>query len=135
MLRGLIDDFGEAYGHLNIETSICEKAQARVRMNDTLASVLFSNLLKNAYLHNYQDGKVEIIVGADHIIVKNTAADGALNPDYIFRRFYQGHRKEGSAGLGLSLAESICRFYDMGLVYRYENEMHIFEIRFAVDKT
>lgn len=129
LLNKLLSDFREVYEHKEIVSTIEEKAGLRLHMNETLASILFSNLLKNAYVHNLQGGKVNIVISSDSVVVSNTATESALNPDYIFQRFYQGQRKENSAGLGLSLVESICRLYEMHILYSFENRMHYFKLK------
>lgn len=129
LLRELSGNFSEAYGHTDIRLTLEEKAGLKFHMNETLASVLFSNLLKNAYTHNVPNGKVEVTIAPGSVTIANTATEGALNPEYIFRRFYQGRKREHSAGLGLSLVESICRLYGVEIRYSFEQGMHRFEIK------
>ena len=131
MLRSLGRDFSEAYGHMKLEFSIDERAALRVGMNRTLASVLFGNLIKNAFVHNLEGGRVTVEITAGEVTISNSAASGALNPEYIFRRFYQGEKTEGSAGLGLSLAESIAKLYGITISYLYGQELHIFKVKFS----
>lgn len=126
ILASLSDDFSEAYEHQNIDCKINNNKQIRILMNPTLASVLFSNLIKNAYVHNEEGGQIIITIDSDSLVFSNTATSGALNPEYIFQRFYQGTRREGSVGLGLSLVESICKMYDLKISYSYENSFHHF---------
>lgn len=128
LVYALLSDFGEAYGYLKIEHEVREEAHLRVKMNETLALVLVNNLIKNAYIHNFKEGQVRITITSDSIRIANTAQTGALNPEYIFRRFYQGVKKDGSAGLGLSLVDSVCRYYTMRIGYAFDEEMHHFEI-------
>ncbi|MDL2241710.1 HAMP domain-containing histidine kinase [Bacteroidales bacterium OttesenSCG-928-L03] len=128
LLRSLLADFSEANGHLSIEQSLDETCQLRLQMNETLASVLFSNLIKNAYIHNHSGGKVIISINSREVSFRNTGLPEALNPDYIFKRFYQGNKREGSAGLGLSLVESIAKRYGIEIRYRYDAGMHGFSL-------
>ena len=56
-----------------------------------------------------------------------------LDEKYLFRRFYQpGGRKEGSTGLGLALAYSVCARNGFGLSYAFEGGSHIFTVRNAL---
>ena len=130
MLHSLTDDFMEAYAHMNIRLDRIEKAALNVLMDRTLASVLFSNLIKNAFIHNREDGQVSVEIGTNCVTVSNTAHSGALNSEYIFRRFYQGKKKEGTAGLGLSLVESIAKLYGITISYLYEDGKHVFGAKF-----
>lgn len=128
LLRKLSDDFAEAYGYLDIRLSIREDARVAVSMNESLASTLFRNIVKNAYVHNREGGRVDIRIKPHGVEVRNTATAGALNPDYIFRRFYHDTGKKGAVGLGLSIVESICRLYGFGIAYRYDDGAHLFDI-------
>lgn len=133
LLLSLVEDFREAYTYLDIRCTVEENARLSIEMNETLASVLFSNLIKNAYLHNDREGRVHVLISSQSVRISNTARHGALNPDYIFRRFYQDSTKEGSAGLGLSLVESVCKLYSATISYAYEEEMHLhhFEVNLS----
>jgi signal transduction histidine kinase len=129
LLNTLATDFSEAYGYLEIDARINDNANILINMNETLAYVLFSNLIKNAYTHNCKNGKVSVIFTPGSIRISNTAVYGALNPAYIYRRFYKGSKKEGSTGLGLSLADAICKRYNMNISYIYEDGMHHFTVQ------
>ncbi|MDR0394434.1 MAG: HAMP domain-containing histidine kinase [Tannerella sp.] len=129
LLKSLTDDFNEAYAHLEINFIMEEHADLKMMMNEMLASVLFSNLIKNAYIHNYPKGRVTISVMPGSITFGNTSEHGALNPEYIYQHFYKKSKNEASSGLGLSLVKSICRLYKIKIVYTFENEMHHFSIQ------
>ncbi len=47
--------------------------------------------------------------------------------DKVFERFYHDG-KSGSTGLGLALVNSICRYYNFNVSYRFDNGMHIFSV-------
>lgn len=130
LIRSLAADFKEAYAYLEIRQRTETDGNLLVRMNETLASVLISNLIKNAYSHNIRGGEIIIHVRPQGVVVSNSASSGALNPDYIFKRFYRENKKEGSAGLGLSLVDSIAKLYGMEVVYQFEGRMHHFEVCF-----
>lgn len=133
LLASILVDFGEAYEYLQISCNIEHNSALILNMNETLATVLFSNLIKNAYTHNLPHGRIYLSVDSDRISISNTGASCALNSDYIFRRFYQGSHREGSTGLGLSLVESICKNYRMNVSYSYVNDLHRFQISFPVE--
>ena len=99
-----------------------------VRMNEVLATVLITNLLKNAFVHNTDKGCLSIEMSSNQIRLKNSAEGGALDEKRIFERFYQGHKKEGSTGLGLALVDAVCRHSCIKIKYIYENGWHIFEL-------
>jgi signal transduction histidine kinase len=129
ILRRLADDYGEIYSHRHLTVALNEDAPLHLTMNETLAGVLLGNLLKNAFLHSPDGGMIEVRVSARGVSISNSATAGPLDPVVIFRRFYRsGNAGEGSAGLGLALVESICRFYDMHTGYDFADGRHTFSV-------
>lgn len=130
LIRQLTDDYSEIYLSRGLQVEVSEDARLVFPMNETLASVLLGNLVKNAFVHTVPGGRITVSVSADGIAVGNTAAEGALNPEWIFRRFYKGNADRGSSGLGLALVESVCRMYRLNVSYEYSGGMHVFSVKF-----
>ena len=97
-------------------------------MNESLASTLVTNLLKNAYVHTSENGSIEVNIHHRTLTISNNG-DTPLDADRIFDRFYQGTKKEGSTGLGLALVCAICRYYDLTIEYRFKQGQHHFSVR------
>lgn len=100
-----------------------------VRMNETLASILVTNIIKNAFVHSPEGGTVTLTLTENGLVVANSG-DSPLDRGRIFDRFYQGAKKDGSTGLGLALAKTIADRNGLRLTYSYENGMHLFRIGF-----
>lgn len=100
-----------------------------VRMNETLASILVTNIIKNAFVHSPEGGTVTLTLTENGLVVANSG-DSPLDQGRIFDRFYQGAKKDGSTGLGLALAKTIADRNGLRLTYSYENGMHLFRIGF-----
>ena len=98
-----------------------------VEMNDSLVSVLVTNLLKNSFVHNIDGGFIYIKITANTFEISNTG-EKPLDRERIFERFYQGQKKEGSTGLGLALVDSICKANHLKIDYTYVENRHIFTI-------
>ena len=128
LFKQLIDDYCEVYEHQNISLSFVEDAVLAVSMNDTLVSVLFSNLLKNAFVHNHKNGHITIRITSKGVVLSNSSEMGELDSTKIFTRFYQGTKKEGSTGLGLALVASICKLYGINIYYFYKDKEHYFSL-------
>lgn len=123
------DDYQEVYAYQGIEAMVEDRGDFRMMMNETLAVVLITNLLKNAFLHNIYKGKIRIRISSSCICFGNTGGDVALDERRIFERFYQGsQKKEGSTGLGLAIVEAVCRHSSLQIRYRFEEKMHWFEV-------
>ena len=126
LVHKYLDDFKEVFDYKHIQVSIEETASCQVCMNESLASILVANLLKNAFVHNLNDGQIDIFLSVHGFVISNTAEGGALDEKQIFTRFYQGKKKEQSTGLGLAIVDTICRLYAFSIHYYYQNGKHFF---------
>ncbi len=120
-------DYSEVYGHRGLVVDIRETAPFRVVMNETLAMVLWGNLLKNAFANSPDGGSIEVKVSSRRVTVSNAAEEGPLDHVVIFRRFYRGGGGDG-AGLGLALVESICHLYGLRVDYDFAEGRHLFSV-------
>lgn len=129
LLHRYVEDYQEVYDYQDIDLKVQEQGHFQMQMNETLAVILITNLLKNAFLHNIYKGIIRIEVTSSAIRFGNTGTDTALDGVRIFERFYQGNKKkEGSTGLGLALVDAICRQYHLQIRYRFAENMHWFEV-------
>lgn len=131
LIRSLTDDYSEVYANRNLSVAIHEGARLTIEINETLASVLFGNLLKNAFVHNHNKGSIDISISRTSVFIVNTGSHEALNEDLIFNRFYQVSKTEGSTGLGLSLAKSVCNLYGIDIRYCFLDKKHVFSLLFV----
>ncbi|MFV0392275.1 MAG: histidine kinase dimerization/phospho-acceptor domain-containing protein [Paludibacteraceae bacterium] len=128
LIKKLADDYSEIYANRHISVTIQEDNTVKINANETLASILFGNLLKNAFIHNVPNGEILVRIAGKNISITNTGAAEALDSESVFERFYQKNKKEGSSGLGLALAKSVCKLYGMDICYRFLGEKHIFSL-------
>ena len=128
VLHRYVDDYCEVYDYRGIRLTVEEKGEFRIRMNETLAVVLVTNLLKNAFVHNIDKGEISILITSSGIRFGNTGSGEPLDGKRIFERFYQGKKKEGSTGLGLAIVDAVCRQYQLRVSYSAVDGMHCFEI-------
>lgn len=128
LLKQYLEDYKEVYNYRNIEVNVTEQDTFHVMMNESLAVSLLTNLLKNAFVHNMDEGHIRIIITKDNITFQNTGVEHPLDKEHIFERFYQGNKKEGSTGLGLAIADSICRLQHLNIRYYFQQDEHCFEI-------
>ena len=129
VLERYLSDYQEVYDYKNIALDVEVKGDFRLMINDTLAVVLMTNLLKNAFVHNINNGKIHIEINSASIRFGNTGTDVMLDEKRIFDRFYQGSKKkEGSTGLGLAIVDAICRQGGLQIRYYFTQGMHWFEL-------
>lgn len=127
ILAHYLDDYKEVYAYRNITVTVTTDFSFCVEINDSLVSVLVTNLLKNSFVHNIDGGFIYIKITANTFEISNTG-EKPLDSERIFERFYQGQKKEGSTGLGLALVDSICKANHLTIDYTYVENRHIFTI-------
>ena len=127
ILTHYLDDYKEVYAYRNITVTVTTDSSFCVEMNDSLVSVLVTNLLKNSFVHKKEGGFIYIKITANTFEISNTG-EKPLDRERIFERYYQGQKKEGSTGLGLALVDSICKANHLKIDYTYVENRHIFTI-------
>lgn len=128
LIREQKEFYDEIYGEKGIRSTLHLPESFTVRMNESLASVLVANLLKNAYIHSAEGASVDVRLEAGQLTVANDG-ETPLNGEHIFDRFYQGAKKEGSTGLGLALVKAVAHYYNLEVQYRFEQGRHYFNVR------
>ena len=128
VLKHFLEDYKDVYEYRNIDVDMTEEGLFEVEMNEMLATMLVTNLLKNAFVHNADGGKIKVSFSSDAMEFSNTGDDAPLDPQRIFERFYQGKKREGSTGLGLAIAHSICQQSGLQIAYEYRDGMHCFRV-------
>lgn len=123
-----IEDYCDVYSSMNIKTDVKTESEFVICMNETLATALVTNLLKNAFSHNVSGGFILIAVTCNSFTVKNSGVCEPLDEHKIFMRFYHAGGKKDSSGLGLAIARAICSRYSLSLEYSFDKGTHIFTV-------
>ncbi len=133
LIKELGEDLREIYSAKDIKLSVVKHKELIFPMNKVLSRVLFTNLLKNAFIHTPANGNIIVILQDNNVIIKNTGYT-ALDDKKIFQRFYRANdndNNDSSTGLGLSIVKSICILCHIEICYHYDGE-HIFELKFPL---
>ena len=128
LIKREVEVYEEVYGYKEIECRVELPERFVVTMDESLATTMVTNLIKNAFLHTAEGGSIIISIKDGELYVANSG-DEALDATRLFDRFYTGG-KSGSTGLGLALVKSIAGYYNYALKYSYNNGKHCFEVRF-----
>jgi signal transduction histidine kinase len=97
-----------------------------VSIHPMLADVLINNLLSNALKHNCIHGEILITSENNKIVFSNTGDPLTIDPENIFKRFVKQGNSASSNGLGLAIADEICKLNQLTLEYAYQNKLHCF---------
>ena len=125
-----LENLGEIYESLNIKVTVVEQQRIIVHMDPTLASSLVNNLLKNAFVHNKQDGSISITLNDNILSIANSGNEEALDAGTVFQTFYKKGENSSSTGLGLAITKAICNEYGFEIRYQFVQNQHVFSVRF-----
>ena len=92
LLLQYLDDYKEVYAYRHVQVEVHVEECFRLEMSESLAIVLLTNLLKNAFVHVTGGGVISLSFTASSFRISNTG-DASLDKNRIFERFY----KEGKA--------------------------------------
>lgn len=118
-----IIDSKNIHAQLNLEPAYC-------LMNKTLCEILINNLISNATRYNIPGGELFIQLKNNILIIRNDGNPAPLDSDKIFKRFFKSSTDKNSIGLGLEIAHKICTLSGYPLQYRFEENLHSFQIDF-----
>jgi len=125
----ITEDYSDLADFKKVKITVTENDSLYFKMNKGLAIALISNLLKNALIHNHQEGFVKFIINKNEIIITNSGNNAPLNSAVIFNRFYRHTTTNESTGLGLSIVKSIINNYSIVVEYSFTGD-HQFKINF-----
>ena len=100
----------------------------QIQMDKDLATILVSNLLRNAVQHSSPGTDIIIETSAEHLEVTNAGIE-SLDSSRVFDRFFKGDDSSGH-GLGLSIVAQICEQYGFHYDYEFRKDKHIFTVWF-----
>jgi signal transduction histidine kinase len=126
IVNNSMEVFKEIYEYKSIKLSIEVESDLNVNINKTLCEVLINNLIKNAFIHNIENGEISIKIYSNKIVFSNTSKSNELDAEKIFQRFFKESSSNLSIGLGLSLVKSICNNNNIKLDYYWQNNLHNF---------
>jgi len=102
-----------------------------ITANPALTEILFSNLIKNAVVHNVPSGFIKVRLSDNEFTIENSGEPIVEEPELLFERFRKGNKESKTTGLGLSLVRQIAQIYQMGLHYNYNNGIHFVVLSFG----
>lgn len=130
IVQKLAEDFSDQADFSDIHISVKEQQPCTIKMNQDLATIMISNLIKNAIVHNYKGGTIDIKIDAQSLLIENTGDHKPLDEATIFTRFYKQHPSSSSTGLGLAIVKAIADMYGYKIDYNFSGNKHQFILQF-----
>lgn len=130
LIGDLLESFGELYAHKAIHLETDDRIPLLCTMNESLATTLVTNLVKNAFVHNHEEGRITVATGRQTLTVANTGQPAPLDTAHLFSRFARQTERKESTGLGLAIVKSIADLYAIRITYTFEENLHIFRLVF-----
>lgn len=129
LTRQCLDQLREYSDNKNISIQTELENSIIIEGNKTLIEILINNLLLNAIRHNQENGMIRISLGKNGLIVSNSG-NTPLNNLKAFKRFAKTSNESSGSGLGLAIIEQVCNCHKWNVLYRFENNFHIFSVKF-----
>jgi signal transduction histidine kinase len=129
LIQSRLEYLEELFSLKQIEVSVQLDQKVVFILNPLLAEILINNLLSNALRHNFEKGEIIISSENQEITISNTGEGSQMDVSRLFRRFSKQTTASESNGLGLAIADEICKNYSLQLSYLYLNGMHCMTIR------
>ncbi|MFI5135302.1 MAG: sensor histidine kinase [Chitinophagales bacterium] len=123
----VLDDF---IRQKSISVSVEANENVILKMNSSLADLLFDNLIGNAIKHNIENGSIKISVQPHLFSIANTGKPLTVAPEKLFERFTKNDPSSDSLGLGLSIVKQICESCSFSLNYSVNDGLHTITLSF-----
>jgi len=129
IIKQNISDLEDIAAYKGIIFSVSEDFELIVEMDQSLANIVISNLLRNAIFHNIENGEISIEIESNRLKISNTGLNLPIDQNKLFSRFHKTQNKTNGTGLGLAIVKAICDLYGFSILYDFKNDLHFFEIR------
>lgn len=130
LIENKISHFADLIEYKNIRIDKRFNASPEIVMNQSLADIMFSNVIGNAIKHNLKRGFIEIVLDKNSVVISNPGVPLTVKPDTLFERFQKDGPPTDSPGLGLSIVKQVCDIYHFGVSYSYSEGIHSIQIKF-----
>ncbi|MBV9988080.1 MAG: HAMP domain-containing histidine kinase [Chitinophagaceae bacterium] len=130
VIQSWLEEKREMLGSKNIGL-IVDCDQVVLPFHQHLAEILVGNLLNNAIRYTPAGGSIKITLSTKQLVITNSAANGSLDTEKLFQRFYKAGDSTEGTGLGLAIVQEICLLAGFHISYHYTASKHAFTIRFS----
>ena len=130
IVQQIIADFEDFANYKSVTIHFTPSEEVVVDMDKSLATIIVTNLLKNAIVHNIENGEINVKLNSSVLEVSNSGVTTPMDNQIVFSRFYKFDNHSNGSGLGLAIVKAICDMYQFKVDYQYKENLHFFSIRF-----
>jgi len=131
-LNKLIEESRELVELKGIKMTSEIENNIEVKMDATLAEIMFSNLYQNAIKHNVENGIIKIILTEKSFVIENSGESPNVSPSLFFERFKKNQQSSESLGLGLSIVKKICDISNLRISYMFDKKTGLHKIEIVL---
>jgi two-component system sensor histidine kinase ArlS len=125
-----IDFYANQAEAKNIRLTSQIDSEVTLQANSFLLDSMLSNLMLNAISHNHENGAVFVRLEKTKLFICNTGKPKSLDANTLFERFSKTGTSFTGNGLGLAIVGKIADLYHWKISYRWQNNLHCFEVIF-----
>jgi len=107
----IIDFFEDIKRKKELQLTVSLENNIIVDANHILLEIMLTNLIKNAFVHNVQQGTVNISLKANKLEIENSRQPLPIEKERLFKRFGKQSDNKDGLGLGLSIVKEICEIH------------------------
>jgi signal transduction histidine kinase len=130
LIREILTNFEEQEENLKITVDTAISNDITLQANRSMVDLLLTNLIKNAFFHNVQNGSIHIVVSKNRFSISNTSGGETIPEGKLFQRFYKQSTNKESWGLGLAMVKKICDINQWKISYSKPGSLHAFVVVF-----
>ncbi len=130
LITEILTNFEEQQERLQIKVEEYLSDNTTIEANRMLMDLLLTNLIKNAFFHNKENGSIHIHISNNKFTISNTSSGEAIPEAKIFQRFYKQSTNKESWGLGLAIVRKICDINQWRISYSITGSTHSFNVLF-----
>lgn len=129
-IRNKLSLLDEIIQQKKLKVSIEADANFHIKINPSLADLLFDNLIGNAIRHNHESGFISISILPNQFIISNSGEPLKVPAEKLFDRFVKNDLSSDSLGLGLAMVKQICMSYSFAVEFSSHQNIHKITISF-----
>ncbi|HTN18271.1 MAG TPA: HAMP domain-containing sensor histidine kinase [Chitinophagaceae bacterium] len=131
LVQQSVSDLEEMAAFRKISISLPGPAILFATMDNALATIIVSNLVRNALFHNVASGMIQIEITGTTMKICNSGQNEPLLIERLFNRFYKSGAQQAGTGLGLAIVKAICDLYGFSIAYDFTDGLHCFTVDFS----